>query len=209
MPAHFDEHLDPHAGCGTVTDDELAELQDEIARDVTTTLMFGTGRPEREARRVTKLARAEVYLRSLCCQLLSRPQGAGHLARLAEDPSDIDGAVYFGCLLHLAGEPEGAMWWWQFAAGAGDATAAYCLYLHHLHHGELRDAEHWMRLALTADNEIDFTPPPYLRPPVDLHSGFLRRAVDLLKVENVAGAQFHHPDHRLAVQVEDLDGVCC
>ncbi|KKD01867.1 hypothetical protein, partial [Streptomyces sp. WM6386] len=66
-------------------------------------------------------------------------------------------------------------------------------------------AEPWIPHALTADNEIDFIPPPSpYRPPVDLHSGFLRRAVDRLKVEEVAGARFHHPDHHLAVQVEDL-----
>ncbi|MFI6155157.1 hypothetical protein ACIBCA_21005 [Kitasatospora sp. NPDC051170] len=36
----------------------------------------------------------------------------------------------FGCLLDLTGQSWDAQWWWQFAAGAGDLTAAYCLYLH-------------------------------------------------------------------------------
>lgn len=198
------------ARLGINLDADEESLRCEIVRDVTTTLMFGTGRPERETRRVAKLARADAYLRSLCCQLVGRPEAPGRLARVAEEPDDVDGAVVFGCLLHLAGELEGALWWWRFASGAEDATAGYCLYLHHLHHGELRDAEHWMSQALSTGNEIDFTPPPSpQRPSMDLHTTFLRQAVERLQVDEEDGTRYHHPDRRLAAQIEDLDGVCC
>ena len=29
-----------------------------------------------------------------------------------------------------------------------------------------------------------------------------------LKVEEVTGARFHHPDHRLVGQIEGLDALC-
>lgn len=45
-------------------------------------------------------------------------------------------------------------------------------------------------------------------PPLDLHTAFLRQAVERLKVEEGAGARFHHPDHQFADQIGDLDGVC-
>lgn len=59
------------------------------------------------------------------------------------DKIEPDGALIFACLLHLADRTEGAQFWWQFSAGAGRSTAALCLYLLHLHRGEIRDAEHW------------------------------------------------------------------
>jgi hypothetical protein len=33
--------------------------------------------------------------------------------------------------------------WWQYAAGADDTIAAFCLYLHHLSLGELHVADRW------------------------------------------------------------------
>ncbi|MET8703821.1 hypothetical protein ABZW10_33965 [Kitasatospora sp. NPDC004723] len=57
------------------------------------------------------------------------------------------GGLVFGCLFDLTGRPYHAQWWWQFAAGAGESLAAYCLYLHHVRAGELRDAEHWFHQA--------------------------------------------------------------
>ncbi|MEU6572584.1 hypothetical protein [Streptomyces sp. NPDC046805] len=56
---------------------------------------------------------------------------------------DIDGIHVFACSLRLAGHPESARFWWQFAAGAGHGVAAYCLHLQHLISGELREAELW------------------------------------------------------------------
>ncbi|MCE0446847.1 hypothetical protein LT493_26370 [Streptomyces tricolor] len=99
---------------------------------------------------------AEESLKALSTRLLRSGRAAKHLAGIADDPVDIDGALHFACLLNLARKPEGALWWWQYAAGAGNATAAYCLHLFHLRRGELRDADHWMRQALDLDFDPDF-----------------------------------------------------
>ncbi|MFE7528573.1 hypothetical protein ACFU7Y_23055 [Kitasatospora sp. NPDC057542] len=70
------------------------------------------------------------------------------------------GGLVFGCLLDLTGLPYDAQWWWQFAVGAGNLTAAYCLYLHHIRMGELRDAEHWFHQAARLDEDAPAPPPP-------------------------------------------------
>ncbi|MET8012850.1 hypothetical protein ABZU86_13610 [Streptomyces sp. NPDC005271] len=54
-----------------------------------------------------------------------------------------EGAVILGCVLQLAAREDSARFWWQFAAGAGNTTAAYCLYLHHLALGEGPEADWW------------------------------------------------------------------
>ncbi|MEU6417310.1 hypothetical protein [Streptomyces spiralis] len=96
---------------------------------------------------------------SLSTELIHSTEAAGCLARIADIPFDADGALHFGCLLNLAQEPDGALWWWQFAAGAGNATAAYCLHLFHLVRGELRDSDHWAGQALNLDTDIHLAPP--------------------------------------------------
>ncbi|MBL3671315.1 hypothetical protein JL475_36510 [Streptomyces sp. M2CJ-2] len=104
-------------------------------------------------------------------------------------------------------KPGGALWWWQYAAGAGNATAAYCLHLFHLRRGELSAADHWMHQALDLGTGIDFTPrPTWLEHPPTPHTEVLREAVERLKVEEVgeAGGEFHQPDQRLAEQIEEL-----
>ncbi|WP_255951286.1 hypothetical protein [Streptomyces odontomachi] len=53
------------------------------------------------------------------------------------------GARVLGCLLQLADSEESARFWWQYAAGADDAPAAFCLYLHHLALGEIGEADWW------------------------------------------------------------------
>ncbi|MFF8903228.1 hypothetical protein ACF082_37865 [Streptomyces lydicus] len=63
---------------------------------------------------------------------------------------DPDGAVILGCVLQLAARDDSARFWWQFAAGAGEMSAACCLYLHHLSLGETPEAD-WWRTQMTAD----------------------------------------------------------
>ncbi|GHB72103.1 hypothetical protein GCM10010377_73370 [Streptomyces viridiviolaceus] len=53
------------------------------------------------------------------------------------------------CILQLTDTDEGARFWWQYAAGAGQAAAAYCVYLHHLALGERNTAEWWHRRSTT------------------------------------------------------------
>ncbi|WP_051879416.1 hypothetical protein [Streptomyces sp. NRRL B-24720] len=50
--------------------------------------------------------------------------------------------MILACVLQLTDTDDGARFWWQYAAGAGQAAAAYCLYLHHLALGE-KDAADW------------------------------------------------------------------
>ncbi|MFL0028471.1 hypothetical protein ACJBCE_36725 [Streptomyces sp. NBUL23] len=53
------------------------------------------------------------------------------------------GARVLGCILQLAESGENARFWWQYAAGAGDPAASYCLYLHHRALGEHAPARWW------------------------------------------------------------------
>ncbi|MFK4102077.1 hypothetical protein ACI2L1_18760 [Streptomyces sp. NPDC019531] len=86
--------------------------------------------------------RAAHDLRVLCRGAV-RHEGAARRITAFDDDRDPDGALTFACLLHLADQEEGAQFWWQYTAGSGSVTAALCLYLLHLCHGELRDAQHW------------------------------------------------------------------
>jgi hypothetical protein len=85
----------------------------------------------------------------MLCQTVIERQGAlqhmaAFLGRRIPQPA---GARVLGCVLQLAGREDSARFWWQFAAGAGDVAAAYCLYLHHLTLGEAWEAELWRRQA--------------------------------------------------------------
>jgi hypothetical protein len=82
----------------------------------------------------------------LCRTVVEREGALQHMAAfLGRRIPQPDGARVLGCVLQLAGREDGARFWWQFAAGAGDAAAAYCLYLHHLTLGEAWEAELWRR----------------------------------------------------------------
>ncbi|MGV9758638.1 hypothetical protein ACWDUC_22800 [Streptomyces tricolor] len=207
MPRHIDRILKQAAIPDTVTDDELDDLKQEIVRDVTAALMFGV-QPAPQGQHPTRMDGAEESLKALSTRLLRSGRAAKHLAGIADDPVDIDGALHFACLLNLARKPEGALWWWQYAAGAGNATAAYCLHLFHLRRGELRDADHWMRQALDLDFDPDFDsilthPRPRPDQPPTPQPQVLREAVERLKVDEACG-EFHHPDQQLADRIEEL-----
>lgn len=76
--------------------------------------------------------------------VLNTPEAAGALARLVDqDRIDPEGAVVFAALLHLTGHRDAAQFWWQFAAGGGNRTAAFCLFLAHRQRAEFKDAAHW------------------------------------------------------------------
>jgi hypothetical protein len=64
----------------------------------------------------------------------------------ADDPSRIlepEGARVLACVLHLAAREDSARFWWQFASGADDGEAKFCLFLHHLALGEVQEANWW------------------------------------------------------------------
>ncbi|MGW3125102.1 hypothetical protein [Streptomyces sp. NPDC001123] len=56
-------------------------------------------------------------------------------------------AWILGCALQLAGADDGARFWWQYAAGAGDEPPSYCLYLQHLARGDTHAAALWQAQA--------------------------------------------------------------
>ncbi|MFD7091502.1 hypothetical protein ACFV94_27410 [Streptomyces sp. NPDC059896] len=78
--------------------------------------------------------------------VLNAPEAAASLARLVDhDRIDPEGAVVFAALLHLTGHRDAAQFWWQFAAGGGNRTAAFCLFLAHQQRAEFKDAAYWRR----------------------------------------------------------------
>ncbi|AVZ71092.1 hypothetical protein SLUN_01345 [Streptomyces lunaelactis] len=96
--------------------------------------------------------------------ILNGPGAAAHVDRLADGPQattvdeaqlDEEGAAVFACLLYLTGHPESAQFWWQLAAGAGHRAAAYCLHLHHLALGEMREAKHWRHQVTSSVIDAD------------------------------------------------------
>ncbi|MFE7513093.1 IclR family transcriptional regulator C-terminal domain-containing protein [Streptomyces sp. NPDC057540] len=108
-------------------------------------------------------------LEAVCASVVLTPTAGAALALFSEyAAADPDGALVFACLLHLAGDGEGATFWWQLAAGAELPLAAYCLYLDHSRRGEYSDARLWARrLTATADLHARAgdspLPPPRLR----------------------------------------------
>ncbi|MHA6760196.1 hypothetical protein [Streptacidiphilus sp. PAMC 29251] len=72
----------------------------------------------------------------------------------------IEGALLFGCLLHLSAHPISASFWWKVAAGAGNRTAATCLYLHRVLRGDSREAFWWLTQAIALAKPHN--PPPTL-----------------------------------------------
>ncbi|WP_259454419.1 hypothetical protein [Streptomyces ginkgonis] len=95
-------------------------------------------------------------LRQICSMVLRDLTTARKLAGLVNNARiEPDGALAFACLLHLVGRSEAAQFWWQFTAGAGQPTAALCLFLLHLHRGDIRDATHWAAQATAMDDSRD------------------------------------------------------
>lgn len=72
---------------------------------------------------------------------------------------ETEGARLLGCLLSLAGARDSARFWWQYASGAGDHPAAYCLALYHQAHGEIGEADWWHTQAQLTPLETDDLPP--------------------------------------------------
>ncbi|MFJ4568537.1 hypothetical protein ACIP4U_33765 [Streptomyces caelestis] len=102
-------------------------------------------------------------LAALSCRVVRDPDAVEAMAQLVNERSRIEpaGALKFACLLYLSDRSEGAWFGRQFAAGAGVATAAYCLSLHHTRYSEDGMARFWYRQALTLHHHIgsDLYPP--------------------------------------------------
>lgn len=93
-------------------------------------------------------------LRTLCETAV---MSSGALASLqhfvARSLPEPPGARVLGCILQLTEQEDSARFWWQYAAGAGDSAATYCLYLHHMAHGEKPEAEWWHTQAAGAADD--------------------------------------------------------
>ncbi|CAL9617547.1 hypothetical protein SUDANB58_05758 (plasmid) [Streptomyces sp. enrichment culture] len=203
MPRSINEVLAGAELPDVFTDEDVDDLQQEIVRDVTAVLMFG-GTPAPAGHFPTLHEQADKRLAALSAQLLHHRDAAEHITQLVNEGIDADGALRFGCLLNLADEPGSARFWWQFSAGIGNSTAAYCLHLYHLARGELRDADHWaLQAAALADGRaIPRTLTP--RRPPHRPTAALRAAVRKLPVEEFGLGPVLHPAPHLAEQIEEL-----
>ncbi|MFE0457806.1 hypothetical protein ACFW1A_00930 [Kitasatospora sp. NPDC058965] len=162
-------------------------------------------------------AQAEQDLRNLATLLINETAGPELIQRLVDitetiNPAqqllidvDADGATIFAALLYLADHPRNAQFWFQFAAGSGDGTAAYCLYLHHIALGELRAAEHWFHQAgLLQDAPAPCHPRPSV-PPLDLY--LLHTPLHGHGLVPADTRTLQHPDPALRRAVDDLRPV--
>jgi hypothetical protein len=93
-------------------------------------------------------------LRALCETVVTHTPGTAIAKFVTDQVPEPRGALVLACVLQLTDTDEGARFWWQYAAGAGQAAAAYCLYLHHLALGESDTADWWHRQT------DDVQPPP-------------------------------------------------
>ncbi|GAB2938627.1 hypothetical protein [Streptomyces heilongjiangensis] len=83
-------------------------------------------------------------LRTLCETVLAHTTSDSLQEFVTEHLPEPPGARVLGCVLQLADAADSARSWWQYAAGAGDDLASYCLYLQHLVLGDA-DAAAWWR----------------------------------------------------------------
>ncbi|EPH44294.1 hypothetical protein ABT390_10010 [Streptomyces aurantiacus] len=86
-------------------------------------------------------------LRSLCEAVVTTAAVTSLSDFLTQALPKPPGARVLGCILQLSGAEDSARFWWQYAAGAGDTPATYCLYLHHLSLGEQGEATWWQQQA--------------------------------------------------------------
>ncbi|MEU3901705.1 hypothetical protein [Streptomyces sp. NPDC045251] len=114
----------------------------------------GTRQPAPVPAQDAPLNGAAEDLRALCETLLTHtpPTDVAHF--LTDQIPEPRSALALACVLQLSDTDEGARFWWQYAAGAGQAAAAYCLYLHHLAQGEGAVADWWHHQT------DDVQPPP-------------------------------------------------
>jgi hypothetical protein len=98
---------------------------------------------------------AALDLQTLCETVVTQTAATSLSDFVTEQLPAPRGARVLGCILQLADAGDGARFWWQYAAGAGDDAASYCLYLHHLSFGETYAATWWRQ-----QTRIDTRPAP-------------------------------------------------
>ena len=123
------------------------------------------------------------------------------LARALPEPS---GARVLGCMLQLSEREESARFWWQYAAGAGDPAASYCLYLHHRALGEHGAADWWHTQHTQTDGVADAEAGPEVEITTTLR---ILRALkpDDSPVPEPVNAVLHYVPVAVAFVDDDLD----
>lgn len=87
-------------------------------------------------------------LQHLCRLNIRAPEAGRQTAAAVEEGPMTDpvGARGLGCLFYLSGSgAQGAQFWWRYAAGIGDSTAAYLLFLDALLRDQPGEALHCYR----------------------------------------------------------------
>jgi hypothetical protein len=105
------------------------------------------------------------------CEVVLRSNDIDRLADFAAD-YDQAGARTFACLLYTLDRRESALYWWRFAAGAGDPLAAHLLAAHHAAVGRSPDARLWRAFARMMGFTTDRHLPQPVRPGTDIAEGF-------------------------------------
>jgi hypothetical protein len=85
-------------------------------------------------------------VKCLCETVLRDNDVVTHMAAFDRD-YDEEGARVFACLLYILDRRDSALYWWRFAAGAGDPLAAHLLAVYHAAVGPLPDARVWYAFA--------------------------------------------------------------
>lgn len=121
------------------------------------------------------------------CETVLRADNVGTLMAAFDTSYDEAGARAFACLLYLIGRTESSLYWWRFAAGAGDALAAHLLAAHHAAAGTDLEARIWhVHARLLGYRSTEHLPGPvHMAPRTDLrpsrpapHSPILREFMD-------------------------------
>ncbi|MFE2943336.1 hypothetical protein ACFXKG_30430 [Streptomyces sp. NPDC059255] len=85
------------------------------------------------------------HVRQLCDTVLRSDDV--HALTAFDTDYDQAGARTFACLLYTIDRRESALYWWRFAAGAGDPLAAHLLAAYHAAVGSVPDARVWRAFA--------------------------------------------------------------
>ncbi|MET8572264.1 hypothetical protein [Streptomyces sp. NPDC004783] len=105
------------------------------------------------------------------CEMVLRSNDIDSLTAFAAD-YDQTGARTFACLLYTLDRRENALYWWRFAAGAGDPLAAHFLAAHHAAVGTTPDARLWHAMARMLGFTRDRHLPQPVRSTANLAEGF-------------------------------------
>ncbi|MFE4874329.1 hypothetical protein [Streptomyces sp. NPDC056682] len=100
-------------------------------------------------------------LRALCETVVARTPACDVATFVTDQVPEPRSALVLACVLQLTDTSDGARFWWEYAAGAGQAAAAYCLYLHHLALGERDTAAWWHRQTDDVPPAPDTAPPEH------------------------------------------------